>query len=102
MIGMGPSQLVIKKHLEQVKSRCSGPAWNRGKFSLELLLGLRDPAVDEELLKLAPARPDDTLQAKAFTSPCPSESRREPSTRKRYAPPKMRFSSRSLQAAIAI
>jgi diguanylate cyclase (GGDEF)-like protein len=49
-----PSADVIREHLDYLQQTVRLPRWQRGDFSIELLLGLRDSAVDAQLRLLAP------------------------------------------------
>ena len=50
-----PSAQTVREHLAHVRQTVHLPRWQRGDFSFELLLGLRDPAVDAQLRELVPS-----------------------------------------------
>src|SRR5450755_1375827 len=49
-----PTADVVREHLVHLRQTADLPRWQRGNSSLQLLLGLRDPAVDAELGQLVP------------------------------------------------
>jgi diguanylate cyclase (GGDEF)-like protein len=49
-----PSADVVREHLVHLQQTAHLPRWQRGDSSLELLLGLRDAAIEAELQRLVP------------------------------------------------
>ncbi|HWZ92442.1 MAG TPA: GGDEF domain-containing protein [Polyangiaceae bacterium] len=49
-----PSAGVVREHLNHLQLTAHLPRWQRAAASLELLLGLRDPAIDTALLEIVP------------------------------------------------
>lgn len=52
--GYAPSKETVRDHLAHLSATAHLPRWQRGDASLELLLGLRDAVIDQQLLLLAP------------------------------------------------